>query len=1093
MSMRSPFLTVAFVASLTAAGASPAGAEAVFDGSVGPQGNLSGDMIVDDSYGTQVGGNLFHSFSTLNVNAGESLTFTSGFAGVTDNVISRVTGSTSTLIDGPVFSAIPDSSLWLINPNGLVFGEGAFVDVQGGFHASTADYLLLDDGGRFGTDLSLSGNTTLTMGNPAAFGFLTDAPASIEINRTGLFVPYGETLELVGGDLRVESGFIGADGGTLAMAAVASVGEVALTEDGFEVGEGRAMGDIHLFESTASASGEGGGAVFIRGGQFVMEQGSRLDAETWGFADGQGIDLEVDDLVVSASSGISTATYGPGAGGDIEIRATGSITVQGGSAIDARVNWEGDAGDLTLIAGESILIDGFNEFGDTSIVGGPTFGPGNGSDMLFEAPVVTVSNGAFIWGSARDAGSSGDITINATESVNLVGTDDNGFSGGIFANTNTSGDASDVTINTHDFNMLDAAYVVIRTRGAGKGGDFVVNAQGDATFAGTGVLNDPSFLWTGSGGPGESGDVTINARNMYVRDGAQIGTFAPGPRDAGAIDLNIEEQMVIEGSAWDDFGTFYPARLDATGRDGDAGAITVSARDIFIGADGHITTESFGNGTSGDITLEATDLFQMGGGDELAFVFAESFSNPLGRRLGGDVRITAQNIDIRKNSVVTTAGEGGTVAGDIDIHAVDQLVIAGESAWDIFVNSEGAFNPGTSGDINLSGQDVYISTANIFADVSFTPARGGTISVDAENSIVLDNDAYLSSVAYFADFGGNVRVTAPQVTLKNGGWIATDTFGFGERAGDIYVTADDLTLMDGGTIDSNSCFCAFGDAGSIFIDVDTLTIDGYDGLFAPPGVDRQETGLRSESFGSGRGGNIDVKADTVIMKDGGRIVANVASTKQDFIDNGEPERFPGDAGFVSIDAREIQMTNATIETNAAESAGGIIDITLTDQIYMTQSEITARADGVRPDADGGNISIANPDFIILEDSRIIASANAGNGGNILLTTGALVPNAYSTIDASSRRGLDGRVVVESPNDLVASVTLLTAPEFDVSEFAEDPCEILVDRERSSFTIEGRGGVPSAPDDYVPSPISGLFEEDHPNVQASSGVPARECR
>jgi filamentous hemagglutinin family protein len=1093
MSVRSPFLTAAFVALLTAAGASPAGAEAVFDGSVGPQGNLSGDMIVDDSYGTQVGGNLFHSFSTLNVNPGESLTFTSGFAGVTDNVISRVTGSTSTLIDGPVFSAIPNSSLWLINPNGLVFGEGAFVDVQGGFHASTADYLLLDDGGRFGTDLSLSGNTTLTVGNPVSFGFLTDAPASIEVNRTGLFVPYGETLELVGGDLRVESGFIGADGGTLALAAVASPGEVALTDDGFDVGEGRAMGDIRFFESGASASGEGGGAVFIRGGQFVMEQGSRLDAETWGFEDGRGIDLEIDDLLVSASSGISTVTYGPGAGGDIDIWATGSITVEGGSAIDARVNWEGDAGELTLIAGESILIDGFNEFGDTSFVGGPTFGPGDGSNILFDAPVITVSNGAYIWGSARDSGSSGDITINASESVNLVGTTDAGFSGGIFANTTTSADASDVTINTRDFNMLDAAYVVTRTRGAGKGGDFTVNAEGDATFAGTGVLNDPSYLWTGSGGPGTSGDVTVNAENMYVLDGAQIGTFAPGPRDAGTIVLNIRDTIIVEGTTTDDFGTFYPSRLDATGRDGDAGEILVSAREIFIGADGHVTTESFGEGTSGDISLEATDLFRMGGGDELAFVFAESFSTPLGRRLGGDIKISAENINIMKNSVITTAGEGGTVSGNIDIHASDQLVIAGEEAWDVFINSEGAFNPGASGDINLSGQDVYISTAYIYADVSFTPAQGGTISVDAENSIVLDNEAYLSSVSYFADLGGNVRITAPQVTLKNGGWIATDTYGFGKRAGDIYVTADDLTLMDGGTIDSNSCFCAFGDAGSIFIDVNTLTIDGYDGLFAPPGVERQETGLRSESFGSGRGGNINVKADTVVMKDGGRIEANVESTKQDFIDNGEPEREPGDAGFVAIDAREIQMTNATIETNATESAGGSIEITLTDQIYMTQSEIAARADGVRPDADGGNISISNPDFIILEDSRIIASANAGNGGNILLTTGALIPNAYSEIDASSRRGLDGRVVVESPNDLVASVTLLNAPDFDVSEFAEDPCEILVDRERSSFTIEGRGGVPSSPDDYSPSPISSLFDEDRSDAQASATPPAQECR
>ena len=172
---RSGFRVTALVLAMGAAASSPA--EVTLDGSLGPAGSLPGpDFAITADLGEQVGGNLFHSFSTLNVNAGEILTFTSAFAGVTDNVISRVTGSTSTLIDGPVFNTIPGSSLWMINPNGLVFGEGAFVDVQGGFHATTADYLLLDDGGRFGADLSLPGNTTLTMGNPASFGFICDSP-----------------------------------------------------------------------------------------------------------------------------------------------------------------------------------------------------------------------------------------------------------------------------------------------------------------------------------------------------------------------------------------------------------------------------------------------------------------------------------------------------------------------------------------------------------------------------------------------------------------------------------------------------------------------------------------------------------------------------------------------------------------------------------------------------------------------------------------------------------------------------------------------------------------------------------------------------
>jgi len=100
-------------------------AEVEFDGTLGPGGMLSGTFDIPDSFGTQVGGNLFHTFSMFNINTGESATFTSSFAGVTDNVISRVTGGSLSTIDGLLASTIPGAAIWLINPNGVVFGDNA--------------------------------------------------------------------------------------------------------------------------------------------------------------------------------------------------------------------------------------------------------------------------------------------------------------------------------------------------------------------------------------------------------------------------------------------------------------------------------------------------------------------------------------------------------------------------------------------------------------------------------------------------------------------------------------------------------------------------------------------------------------------------------------------------------------------------------------------------------------------------------------------------------------------------------------------------------------------------------------------------------
>jgi len=119
--------------------ASPLHAEVVFDGTLGPGGSLSGNFDIPDSFGTQVGSNLFHSFSTFNINTGESATFTSSFTGVTDNVIGRVTGGSLSTIDGLLASTIPGAAIWLINPNGVVFGDNASLSVPGAFHVSTAD------------------------------------------------------------------------------------------------------------------------------------------------------------------------------------------------------------------------------------------------------------------------------------------------------------------------------------------------------------------------------------------------------------------------------------------------------------------------------------------------------------------------------------------------------------------------------------------------------------------------------------------------------------------------------------------------------------------------------------------------------------------------------------------------------------------------------------------------------------------------------------------------------------------------------------------------------------------------------------------
>ncbi|HJR71418.1 MAG TPA: filamentous hemagglutinin N-terminal domain-containing protein, partial [Gammaproteobacteria bacterium] len=222
--MRTPLrVVVPFLAALPGA----ATAQIVLDGTVGPQGALLGpNYAIGDTVGTQVGANLFHSFSEFNIRTGESATFSSAFAGVTDNVIARVTGATASTIDGLLRSDIAGADLWFINPSGLVIGANATLDVQGSFHASTADVLLLQDGGRF--DATNVAGSSLTIANPRAFGFLDATIGPISVTGAQLQVAAGETLSLVGGALSLTGTRLAAPNGRIELQAAAGPGNVAL-------------------------------------------------------------------------------------------------------------------------------------------------------------------------------------------------------------------------------------------------------------------------------------------------------------------------------------------------------------------------------------------------------------------------------------------------------------------------------------------------------------------------------------------------------------------------------------------------------------------------------------------------------------------------------------------------------------------------------------------------------------------------------------------------------------------------------------------------------------------------------------------------
>ncbi len=119
---------------------------------------------------------------------------------------------------------------------------------------------------------------------------------------------------------------------------------------------------------------------------------------------------------------------------------------------------------------------------------------------------------------------------------------------------------------------------------------------------------------------------------------------------------------------------------------------------------------------------------------------------------------------------------------------------------------------------------------------------------------------------------------------------------------------------------------------------------------------------------------------------------------------------------------------------------------------------------------GGNIFI-DPTFVILENSRIVANAFGGPGGNIRIIADYFLSSPGSVIDASSRLGTSGVVQIAALNtNLSNELAALPVQVLDASAMLRDSCTARVASGggASSLVGAGRGGLAASPERFAPS-------------------------
>ncbi|MGF1486997.1 MAG: filamentous hemagglutinin N-terminal domain-containing protein, partial [Prochloraceae cyanobacterium] len=346
---------------------------------------INGDII---NGGARRGSNLFHSFSEFNIDFGRGAYFLNP-SGI-NNILTRVTGGNISNIFGTL-GVLGNANLYLINPNGIYFGNGAKLDIRGSFTATTADGIKLGETGSFSA-VNPGGDNLLTVQPDALFtNAIRNIPREIIIDRGELISTNDiaidtDRLQVVNG------GFI-----------------FIVQDDTFGIKTGSA--NLNLKAKNIKIDGANG----ILTGLFNVTGNTK---------NGGDITIETKDLNMTNGARIENRTSGAGAGGNLTI-ATDFLRVNNGAYISVGTFGEGNGGNLTVNA-QNINLDGLNP-----IDGLPSSGllaqanPGStgaGGNLTVNTNSLTITNGAQISANKLGEGNGGILTINA-QNINLYGLD----------------------------------------------------------------------------------------------------------------------------------------------------------------------------------------------------------------------------------------------------------------------------------------------------------------------------------------------------------------------------------------------------------------------------------------------------------------------------------------------------------------------------------------------------------------------------------------------------------------------------------------------------------------------------------------------
>ncbi|MFY8095857.1 MAG: beta strand repeat-containing protein [Niveispirillum sp.] len=768
----------------------------------------------------------------FDIAAGETTRFVQPGSG--SIALNRVTGGQVSSISG---SLTANGRIFLINPNGILFGAGSVVDVAG-LVATTAD---------IGNDRFMAGDYRFDSASPVAGATVANA-GSINAGMVALIAPQVRNS----GTIRAELGRVtlgAAQRFTLDLAGDGLISfDAGSAVDGAKLDQAGLVQGASVLLSAATASQvvdnvidmtgviqarsvrQEGGDIVLDGGAGSVAVSGTLNADAAGQGDGGTITV-LSDRQVRFTGAISARGAGTGRGGDVELSSKGGLTYRGTTDLTSASGVKGtlllDPKNIIVAATGGGSLSGNDSFAenpaaDATIAAADVVAALNGANLVLQAN-NDISINAKVDASAN-AGS-GDLTLRAGRSVRLNA--DVAVKG---AFTATANDPAAIAAQRDPGagSVLVASGVTIASAGR-------QTYNGDLSLAG-------NLVTSGAGAISIAGALTVaDLATIVTAGGATDGVNVAGASNgsgfllidagAGAVSLaSAGATQALSGLAVAG-GTVALNGVRTSGRQDIAGALTlngdlVSTIGGTIRLNGPVTLS--GNSTIVTAGFAGDDIQVTGTVNGAYALVADAGAGAvsLSGAVGGSRALTllsAGGSSVRVGSVttsgqqdyagaITLAGDlvstvGGSIrlGGPVTLTGNSSIVTAGFAGNDVRVTGaiDGAYAlvaDAGAGAVSLSGP--------VGGSRALTLLSAGGSSVRVGSVITRGQQDYAGAITLAGDLvstvGGSIRLGGP-VTLTGNSSIVTAGFA-----------GDDVRLQ--GKVDGAYSLIADAGRGQVVVD-----------------------------------------------------------------------------------------------------------------------------------------------------------------------------------------------------------------------------------------------------------------------------------